>query len=220
MSPEWVSAIANCVMALGVVVAAWQLIAAKQQVNLLQKQIFDDHERSRRMEAIKAITDWTKSLDKAQPSTRVLVNSFTVEQCQMLRKREPFAIEARHSKLLEHILQGTIEESELHKLKTAQNQIPLNEKHLSQIYFLAAAHLNALEVCLQHWVLGTADRDVIESELRYLINPERNEYVLENFRIALGGARAFPAIEAFVSHIKRQLSSLNQQTPTPRDNLG
>lgn len=217
MTTEWVSAIANCIMALGVLLAVWQLIATRQQVDLLRKQLADDHERSRRTEAIKAITDWTKSLDKAQPSARVLINSFSVEQCQMLRKREPFPVEARHSKLLQHVLQGSIDETELQKLKTAENSITLNEKHLSQIYYLAAAHLNSLEVCLQHWVLGTADRDVIESEMSYLINPEKNEYVLENFRTALGGARAYPAIDSFVKHIKGKLAA---QTPSARDTLG
>lgn len=218
MTPEWVTAIATCILAVGILIAVWQLIAAREQVSLLRQQVSDDHDRSRRSEAIRAITDWTKSLDKAQPSARVLVNSFSIDQCRMLRSRESFEIDSKHLKLLEHILQGTIEESELHKLPMEGGKIRLNEKHLSQIYFLAAAHLNSLEVCLQHWVLHTADKDVIESEMNYLINPEKNEYVLENFRIALGGARAFPAIELFVQHIKNKLAAAG--VAVPRGALG
>lgn len=217
MTPEWISAGANIILALGVSITAWQLIAARQQVDLLRRQIADDHERSRCSEAIRAISEWTRSLDKAQPSTRVLVNTFSIDQCQKLKQRVPFMIDACHAKLLEHILQGTLDENDLHRMSQSTTPILLNEKYLSHIYYLAAAHLNSLEVCLQHWVLGTADREVIESELRYLVNPERNEYVLENFRIALGGALAYPAIDAFVAHLKDKLTA---PAPAPRSTLG
>lgn len=230
MGAEWVAALANVVIAGGVIVGIRQLVAANRQVALLgdqlnaankqvelvAAQLKADHERSRCVEAVNNIREWTNRLDKTHPSARRLVNSFTVEQCNALRTKEPFSIPGSHVKLLEHIFQGTLEEQEFHKLKNPNGDITLNEKHLSHLWFLVISHLNALEVCLLTWVNGIADKKTIESQLRYLVNPEKNEYILANFRQAMGGANSYPAIEAFVAHLRSQIIPVAH---TPRGNI-
>jgi len=230
MEAEWVAAIANVIIACGIIIGIFQFIAtnkqvallasqldaANKQVELFASQLKADHERSRCAEAINNVREWTNQLDETQPAARKLVNNFTIEQCHALRGKEPFSIPSSNVKLLEYIFQGTLEEQEFHKMKDPNGDIMLNQKHLSHLYFLVISHLNTLEVCLLTWVMGIADKKTMESQLRYLVNPEKNEYILANFRQAMGGANSYPAIEAFVNHLRSQITPA---APVLRENL-
>lgn len=217
MTAEWISALTNIALAIGILVTVWQLISSQHQVEMLRREIVDSQDRSHHNDVIRAIAVWKRNIDKTESSTIALVNNFSINECRMLRQCKPFAIDAQHARLIEPPLQGLVEESRAPRMSRSAAPILLDKQHLSQIFRLVTAHLDSLEVCLQHWLLGTADREVIESELQHLVNPERNEYVLENFRIALGGARAYPAIDAFVVHLKDKLMPT---APTPRNTLG
>lgn len=211
MTLEWISALTNIAVAIGILVTVWQLITSQQQVEMLRRQIADSHDRSHRNEAIRAIAVWKRNLDKAGASAVTLVASFSITQCQMLKQCKPFEVDACYAKLIEQSMQELVVESQAIRTPVSTAPILLNKQYLSQLYRFATEYLNSIEICLQHWMLGTADRGVIETELHSLVTPEHNELVLDNFRIVLGGARAYPAIDAFLTHFTEKPPTTTRQ---------
>lgn len=214
VDPQWIIAGVNSIAAFGIVLVGLQLRVSILQLKELKRQIAADHERSRRARAIDVLADWTKQLDKSHPSARTLVESFDHEQCQKLKDRKAFYITAEKEKLLENALYGHFAEDRPKKDEKGE-RILLNENHVSHLYYLCITHLNSLEVVLQSWLNGIADKEILDSELNYLIQPSKNHYVLERLRNVMGSKATYPAIEVFVEHIKKQKKDAEGTKPLP-----
>ena len=206
MTPEWISAIASLITALGVVFVAFQVKYAADQLKHSQKELAADHERSRREHAIDVVRRWSDSLDKALPAARKFIQELTLEQCKCLISREPFYVSAKNKSLLTHALHEILDNED--DLTIQDNQILLDQKHLSQLLALVIKHLNALEVALLSWYNGVADKEIIEEQFQYLVCYDDDHFVLGNLRGAMADKATFPALEAFIRHLKekRELS--------------
>lgn len=180
-------------------IAADQLKISAEQNRITTEQLVADHERSRRERAIDVLARWADSLDKAHPSARTLVESFSLEHCQKLKDKEGFKISSEKEELVKNVLHGYIEED---PPKIDGDHLILDDNHASHIYFLCISHLNSLEIALQSWLVNVADEKILEDELQYLIKPEKRYFVLEKLREVLGGKECYPAIHEFVEHIK------------------
>lgn len=65
-------------------------------------------------------------------------------------------------------------------------------------------YVNLLEVIMYAWAAGAVSRDIIETELRYLVTPERDgNVVLEEFRTAMGKEN-FPGINIFCQEMNEK----------------
>lgn len=65
-------------------------------------------------------------------------------------------------------------------------------------------YVNLLEVIMYAWAAGAVSREIIETELRYLVTPERNgNVVLEEFRTAMGKEN-FPGINIFCQEMNEK----------------
>lgn len=65
-------------------------------------------------------------------------------------------------------------------------------------------YVNILEVIMYAWAAGAVSREIIETELRYLVTPERNgNVVLEEFRTAMGKEN-FPGINIFCQEMNEK----------------
>ncbi len=227
IEPEWVSAIASIIGAMAIVFVAWQSYLAKKQLEVATKQLElsakqqqisanqlivsteqnainikqmeADHERSRREKAIDILARWTTSLDKAHPSARTLVESFTHEQCISLASKKGVALSLEKEDLVKNVLHGYLEED---PPKIEDGLLILDDNHSAHIYYLCISHLNSLEIALQSWLVNVADEKILEDELNYLIKPEKDHFVLESLRAVMGGKDCYPAIHEFVEHIK------------------
>ena len=227
ISPAWVSAIASIIGALAIVFVAVQSYLAKKQLDIANqqlklstdqqiistqqlaisaeqnkiatKQMEADHERSRRERAIDVLARWTVSLDKAHPSARTLVESFSHEQCLKLAGQKEIKISAESEDLIKNVLHGYLD---VDPPIVEGDELLLDANHSSHIYYLCISHLNSLEIALQSWLVCIADEKILEDELSYLIKPEKDHYVLETLRAVMGGKASYPAIHEFVEHIK------------------
>lgn len=202
MPPEWISAIASLITALGVVFVAFQAKFAADQLKHSQKELAADHERSRREHSIEVVRRWSDSLDKALPAARKFIQELTLEQCKCLISREPFYIPAKHKSLLTHALHEILDNE--NDLIIENDQILLNQNHLSQLLALVIKHLNALEVALLSWHNGVADNEIIEEQFQYLVCHNDDHFVLGNLRKAMADKATFPALEAFIRHLKEK----------------
>lgn len=217
---DWITAIASLIAAAGIgfvafqaKIAAEQLRLSAEQLRLSKMALEADHERGRILYAIQVVRQWTDSLDMAQPSARGVVEEMSRDQCISLRKREAMKVPESMRKRLEHVLKDVINSTS--ELDSKNGEISLDQKHIAHIYFLVVRHLNSLEVALMPWMYGVADRQIIESELRYLVRPDTGQYVLQTLREVLG-ENSFPAIKKFADHLR---TKYQEEQPSVRSHV-
>jgi len=222
MTADWVTAFASCVAAAGVVFVAYQAYLANRQLNIAALQLKQsaeqhkltldqfkaDHERSRRERAIEVLERWSRTLDRAHPSARTLVEGFSHEQCEKLKQKKGFKIGKDKLELLKNVLHGY---ADADPPQVDDEHVVLTDNHASHIYFLCISHLNSLEIALQSWLVNVADEVILEKQLKYLIKPDKGHYVLATLRDALGGREVYPAIHEFVDHMKEKISGRSVQ---------
>lgn len=213
MKLEWIIAISSLITSLGVGLIAWQTLVSIKQLKVLKKQITSDHERSRRQRAIDVLEKWANTLDRARPSARTIIEGLSIEECRLLKDKKPISIPDSKLYFLENALQDLQNKN---FIPGADKKILLDEKQVAHLYYLAISHLNSLEIALQSWLSGVADKNILESELKYLVKPDNGQYVMANFREIMGGGSAYPAISAFVEHLE---STLKPSTPKVLDNI-
>ena len=129
-----ITAIASVVGALGVVFVAIQAKSAIRQVEeaqlqtqlveikkdlleeqnkLVDKQIEEDHRRSRRENTIELLRHWSVSVDSRAMSARKLVEKFERSQCVALSNVEEFAVSQKDETLLAACLSGHTDPQDL-----------------------------------------------------------------------------------------------------------
>lgn len=192
------------------------LTILSKQLETLKSQIANEHELSRRRLALEVLETFSNTLDRSQPSARNVIEGLSIEDCVSIRKKEPIQVSATKKPFIQDALQGYINDDEL-EIDESNQKVPLNTKHVSQLHYLAVTHLNSLEIALLAWHNGISDKDILENQLQYLIKPDHGYYFLENFRKAMGGSSAYPAIAAFVDHLKNEL---NRSVSVPKPRLG
>lgn len=186
----WVGAIANVVIALGVIVAVFQFLMSKKQ---LQK----DHERSRRERAVELIQTWTTQINQKATLARKLIECLDESQVKAIYNQESVKLDKKHLNLVHGcLIENGIQENE--------ELITLQEKQSSEIRWLVVSYLNSLESVLSAWHYGIADEEIIETEFSYLVSPTKGYFILEKFRRASGGVDSYPAIQAFVDKISKK----------------
>ncbi len=196
---EWIVAVASIVTAAGVVFIGIEVRLSMKQLELMKMQYKADHERSRRERALDVLKHWNESVTITQPSARLLVEGFSHEQCEKLIANKEFSIGEDNLRLLQIALDNFADCAEP---KIEGGAIHLKTDHLFRIGQQCMAFLNSLEIAVQAWHNNIADAEILEAELKYLVKPAKRYYVLQEFRDALGGTGAYPAIQSFVDHIK------------------
>ncbi len=224
IDPQWIIAAANAVGAISVVVLVMQATTMKRQATLMgeqlsamadqaslmkeqlaamRRQASEDHERSRRENAVKLLSDWSGSVSLGQPSARYIVERFTFDQCKKMQQGVPFSVPADQYR---RFCNAFIENGELLKTISPENgQIVLNEACLFHLGAMCHKFVDGLEIVLIAWRNGTADKEIIEQQLAFLVKPDEDYFFLKNFRQAMGGANAYPNVAAFVEFLEEEL---------------
>jgi hypothetical protein len=213
LSPEWISALANCVVAASVVYVARQAkaavdssIEARKQVKVaadtlqeMREQATAEHERASRETAAQLLRGWHDGLTAGQPSARYIVETFTIDQCRDMQRYKAVTIPAQHFYTLRTAMKGVagaeVQDSEEGK------EILLGPERVFQLGLMCHKFLTSLEVMLIAWRNHTADRDTIEQQLMFLVKPELGYHLLKTFRDSMGGVAAYPNTHAFVQRI-------------------
>lgn len=86
LDPNWVSAIANCLMACGVFLAWRQILLANAELKA-------DHERSRREKAIELCADWARNVKENTSDAVRIINSLTPADAAHVRNRQSVSID-------------------------------------------------------------------------------------------------------------------------------
>ena len=189
---DWITAIANAVMAVGVGLVFWQAWLAR-------KALEADHERSRRELAYNAVREYQNDLKPEHTAANRLVRSWTEEQYKCLADASsPLKIKAEEKGQVEACLGKSLSNPEIQG-----GFITLEIPEARGIRFNVISGLNILEIALAAWHLGVADRDTMVSQFRNVYDPQIGYDALERLRRILG-TDDFPAIEAFVRELKER----------------
>jgi len=194
-STNWVSSIADVVMAVGIAFVFWPAI-------LVRRQIAADHERSRRQMTVALIQRWNGAVTPLTAAADRLISKFDDDQCQKLADCRELEIKSEHKPLVETCLAGVLLPGE--SITEANGLLKLEQKHVTRLRYQVADYLNETEAVLLAWQLSIADRGMIANEFRFLSQPEKGIDALAKFRAAMGGRQAFPAIHEFVSMLQKR----------------
>jgi hypothetical protein len=203
-STNWVSSIADVVMALGIVLVFWQAV-------LLRQQISADHERSRREMTVTLLQHWNGAITPLTAAAERLVRKFDDDQCQKLADGRELQIKAEHRSLVETCLADVLSLGE--SVPEASGMLNLTQKHVSRLRWQVADYLNETEALLLGWQVSIADRKMIEREFAFLYEPEKGTDALAKFRTAMGGRGCFPAIYDFMLMLHEQRKGEPQARP-------
>lgn len=184
--PEWITAIAT--------------VVTSASVFFLWRQIVDDHDRTRRDNAIKLTFEWAKQLHRSGSLARKLVETFTFEQALRLASQESLSVELSKKDMVIGCLSKPLSSV----LTEDSTQVVLNVEHVSELRWQIISYLNTLEAILCSYRHGMADKSILEEQFRYLVSPEQGHYILREFRKAVGGAKSYPAIQNFVEVIEAE----------------
>jgi hypothetical protein len=201
MKPEWVSVISSVFASIGVVFIAFQAYYAKEQIE-------NDHERSRRETTIKLMLNWIENLDIKTASARKLVESLDDKTCEKIYNMKVVKISEDNTAIIKGILDND-------KLTAENGFITINEYESSIIRSYVLKYLNSLETILTGWRLGIVDKEIIEEELIYLYNSEKDKCVLHNFR-NVAGMHSYPSIKAFCITLNKLYS---KEVIATKDNI-
>lgn len=203
-APAWITAVATAISSAAIVLLWMQTSLLKDQgktalsqLDLLKKQIGDDHERSRREHAIALLQHWITQLNRELSTAARLVQKLDKNQCRKLFAKESIKIPSECHEMVATCLHR----SGIETVKREGDFITLQEAQVGIIRWQAISYLNNLEIVMAAWRHNSADREMLAEQFEYLVDDTEGYDALENLRNA-GGEAAFPAIAEFCEHIK------------------
>jgi hypothetical protein len=170
------------------------------QLFYLIRSYKDEHERSRRENAVKLISDWTKSLDQKSSIARKLIETFTQEQCKSLDKQDSIEVDVKY---IEEIKACFSIKNINTELSITGNNVRLSNEQTVYLRWLAITYLNSIESIFLAWLHHVADREIIESEFQYLIDDREGHSLLHTLRTAMN-IDAYPGINEFAREIRKK----------------
>lgn len=191
---ELVNTVASAITAAGIVFLWWQ-------IRLYRREYRDDHERSRRENALQMMLEWAKKLDRGTNVVTRFVDSLDDLQARELANERPFCV-AREKKGIVGSLLSVTELAEGTALADCDAGIEIKQVAVSLIRAQAVNYLNMLEIVLTAWKNNIADRGILHEQFAPMYNPKNGDFMLEKFRDAIGGADAYPSIADFVQTLK------------------
>ena len=222
---DWISAIANAIVAIGLLLVWTQVrIAAKglavaqhslatlvqqvelqrastdqmiEQVKLAKASHVELHEMERRKLAIQLIREWVEFLHRCGTGAKAFAETLDYERTKLLWQEKELEIPLHLKTYLEKTVPavGTI--------KTVNDTTArLSESQSSLIRREAVSYLNTIETVLAARRHGVADADMIGEQFANLVAPADGKQLLHTLRNIAGGVHAFPSIDEFVREIE------------------
>jgi hypothetical protein len=210
-SSNWVSSVADVVLALGVFFVFYQVLLLRQQLDLTWKSLKADHERSRKEMAVSIIREWNRDIKPETSAADKLVTKWNEEQCRNLANLLPVKINPDQV----HLVNACTKHEISNPTPQDDGRILLTLEEVACIRYAAADYLNSIECVLLAWQLNIVDRETIERQFQYMDRPKDGYSTLECLRVAFGGAETFPATEEFIETLKESKKTSVAKTHSP-----
>ena len=212
ISPEWISALANVVMAVGIILVWYQASLSRKQLEASNRALAADHERSRRELTLITMYNWNKDVGPTTAAAERLIQRFTEAQCRDIVQNRPIPISKDYVPIARAVLGELLPPDQP---TAADGTLTLNEAQVSQIRYILADYLNILETTFTAWQLGIVDTNMIEQQFQFLLSPQHGFNILEPFRTAMGGVECYPSSYAFMKRLQERYDTRVAPSKSP-----
>lgn len=154
MTIELISALANLVIATGVIIGI-------RQVKLLAFEIRADHDKSRREMAIELISQWANTTDEKSIGLCAFVESLNSNGCEALWNKHELSVDAAHA--------GFLSKFSNTELPVSGAVVKLDSESAKRVLSHIIHDLNRLEAIACAWRYNVADQEMLEEEFKSII---------------------------------------------------
>lgn len=156
------------------------------QLILMKRQIMQDHDRSRRENTVRILTEWCMALKEETNVAEAIAQELSLEDCRNLYNRHPFEIKEHLFDMLSEICPEP--------LKKTDDKCIVQGEGLNILRWHVISYLNILETTLLAWKMGIVEKNVVEIQFASLCDDTQGRDFLHNMRKAADG---YPVIEEF-----------------------
>lgn len=207
---DWIIAVSSSITAAGILFIFRQAIATECQIQLLEKQISYDHERSRRELASRLVMNWIEHLTLEMVAAKQFAETLEKDDSKHLYEKQPFSVPRKRKRMIEAALGKSLDADQL--VTPDSSDILLKSEQVFAIGWHVTQYLNYMEAILVPWWKDVADHNIIEAQFKSYVNVRKSEYVLEKYRAYCQGESPYPAIDAFVKKMKAAQDRLSPDT--------
>lgn len=204
---------------INVVISATGIIS----ILLLFFQIKAEHEKGRREKSVELLLEWSKGLKKEANESKKIVEKFTYEQCKDLFDGEEIRMNCIEYNTIVNLFSENSKEkidkkvkneedksrceleerSDSEKRKCNKECTTLEKRYVNKLRWQIISYLNFLESILVSWQYSVVDKEIIEKQFEFLLDPKEDKKILDKFR-KVSGEEAYPAIKIFCNELEKK----------------
>ena len=195
MTIELISALANVVIATGVIIGI-------RQVKLLAFEIKADHDKSRREMAIELISQWANTSDELSVGLCAFVESLNANGCEALWNKHELSVDADHAGFLSQFSKA--------ELPISGAIVKLDSDSTRRVRSYIVDHLNRLEAISCAWRYNVADQEMLEEEFKSILL-HGGDIVMNNFVSRTG---IYPSLKLMTQALQKKALAGSIRAPS------
>lgn len=191
-----------------IILSSIAIYISVKQTKIQKKSFTNDYERSRREKAVDILMQWHTNLDKTNSTARKFAETLSDENLQSISNGEQFEIPATdknrtYISVLFEKKQSTNNEENKSSEENNNQQIKITAAQSTEIRWKLITYLNILENVVSAWKYNIVDRDLIETEFKYMF--DHKDGALKRFREIQ--VDAYPCIDLFELEMKNKYTA-------------
>ena len=180
-------------------IAAESLRIQSESLNKQMENSSNEFERMRRETAINHAIRWTTDMDLELSSASPIAETLDSTQAKALFAFEEVIINKDCDKFLRDIVDKDFKFEDHYT--PDQKFIKLPKLESNKLRFYVTAWLNMLEGILMSYRNGVADKEIIKEEFSFILDPKKNQFILQDVYDVAGNTKTFPGIAVFLKDI-------------------
>ncbi|NVK54014.1 MAG: hypothetical protein HWE26_00250 [Alteromonadaceae bacterium] len=225
MEADWVIALCNVIMVVGIIVAICQfrngvkqsklqaigLEQVKKQLELASASMKNDHERTRRVNTVDVVRIWVERTNHLWSAAKKVAEKTSVAECTNISDNKSARIPIEVESNLRTALSSIWDDDK--DLTIKDGFIEINTKESTELKYLIVSYLNALETVLMAWRMAIVDKEMIEKQFCFLVKLKTEEQAMKNYRQAVDGHETYPCIELFIDRLIEKYKDRDEKPP-------